>query len=336
MIILKFVLIFCSLGGFLLSLYIFHKKHSHEKMLCPVGGKCEAVIASEYARFFGIPLEIIGLFYYGIIFIAYTILFVAPWDGLLLVKFLLFWLTITAFLFSAYLTFIQAFTLKAWCSLCLTSAALCTVILTSALLTSEQSFISLLALYQPLVSSFYVLALAIGIGCATITDIFFLKFLKDYRISESEYDVLATLSQIMWAALSVIVVSAVALALGAYGGFGAFYSPSLIASWAVLGVIIVNTAVLNLVVAPKLLHISFREKHNHEPGELRSIHKLAFETGGISLVSWYAAFMLTIIPAASGLSLPLLLLGYFFILICGIAAGRAIEYFLRRSSRTAA
>ncbi|MEK7122620.1 MAG: vitamin K epoxide reductase family protein, partial [Patescibacteria group bacterium] len=171
-ILFKLLLIFCSLGGFFLSFYIYHKKHRHEKMMCPIGGKCATVMASEYARFFGIPLEIIGIAYYGFIFVAYMTLFLGADGGYSLIPFLLFGLTITALLFSAYLTFIQAFTIKQWCTLCLASAGFCTVIFTSALITSERSFISLLVDYQPLMSAWYLLALAVGLGTATVTDIF--------------------------------------------------------------------------------------------------------------------------------------------------------------------
>lgn len=324
-ILFKLLLIFCSLGGFLLSLYIYHKKHRHEKMMCPIGGKCETVMGSEYARFLGIPLEIIGMAYYGIIFVAYTTLFLGANSGYSLIVFLLFGLTITALLFSAYLTFIQAFTIKQWCTLCLTSAMLCTVIFISALVTSEQSFMSLLVDYQPLVGAFYLLALAVGLGTATVTDIFFLRFLKDYRISQSEYDVLKTLSQIMWASLSAITVAGVGIALA---GRDLALHPTVVVSWIALGIIVINAAVLNLIVAPRLLHISFREEHDHEPGELRIIHKLAFELGAVSLISWYTAFILVVVPGISA-SLFLLIAVYFALLIAGVAVARGIEYWFR-------
>ncbi|MBI4252591.1 vitamin K epoxide reductase family protein [Candidatus Uhrbacteria bacterium] len=332
MVLLKLLLIFCSLGGFLLSLYIFHKKHRHEKMLCPIGGKCEAVLASQYNRFFGIPLETIGLFYYGAVFIFSTVRAVMGGDPFPLISFAVFGLTITAFLFSLYLTFIQAFTLKQWCTLCLTSAALCTIIFTSTFMTSQQSFVALLGAYQPLVSAFYLLALAVGLGCATVTDVFFLKFLRDYHISQSEYDVLSTLAQMMWASLAAIIVAGVGLALGAPDGYQLPHS--MFVSWIVLLVILINAAVLNLIVAPKLLHISFREKHDHETGELGIIHKLAFELGAVSVVSWYFAFFLTVIPD-TGYSFFALSIWYGVLVVVGVAVGRLFEYRIRQSSRTA-
>lgn len=301
-------------------------------MLCPVGGKCEAVIASQYNQFFGIPLEVIGLFYYGTVFIFSTVRAVMGSDPFPFVSFTVFGLTITAFLFSLYLTFIQAFTLKQWCTLCLTSAALCTIIFSSAFIISQQSFITLLGAYQPLVTAFYLLALSVGLGCATVTDVFFLKFLRDYHISQSEYDVLSTLAQMMWASLAAIIVAGVGLAL-AVPDINTL-PPSVFASWIALFVILINAAVLNLIVAPKLLHISFREKHDHEPGELRIIHKLAFELGAVSVVSWYSVFFLSVIPDA-GYSLSALSMGYGVLIIIGVAVGRLIEYRIRQSSRTA-
>lgn len=330
MVILKLLLIFCSLGGFLLCLYIYHKKHAHEKMACPIGGKCQQVMGSEYARFFGIPLELIGIGYYGMMVLSYTTFFLVMKGSFPLVSLLLFGATITALLFSAYLTFIQAFTLKQWCTLCLTSAGLCTVIFTSALITSEQSFLSLLVDYQPLISALYLLALAVGLGCATVTDIFFLKYLKDYRISQNEYDVLKTLAQIMWASLSAIAVTGTGLALVSRE-MGALPQTAVV-SWIALLVIIANAAVSNLIIAPKLLHISFHEKHDHEPGELRIIQSLAFTLGAVSLVSWYFAFIVTVVPLP--FSFFTLMIVYGLLVCVGVGIARGIEYELRRRSHS--
>ena len=60
----------------------------------------------------------------------------------------------------------------------------------------------------------------------------------------------------------------------------------------VVGVIILNGAFLNLLISPRLVHISFGKRHPHEPGELHHLRKLAFALGAVSIVSWYSAFIL--------------------------------------------
>lgn len=188
------ILIFAAFGGFLLSFYIRHKKQTREKMTCPLDSDCDAVIYSEYSRFLGIPVEILGLLYYGLIAVSYALFLVLPAFASPLIVFSVLALTTAAFLFSLYLTFIQAFALKQWCTWCLMSAGLCTIIFATALSISEFGFVSLLDRYHELVLIGHFLGVALGLGGATITDIFFFKFLKDFRISEWEADVMHTLS----------------------------------------------------------------------------------------------------------------------------------------------
>jgi len=329
-VILKLVLVFSALAGFLLTLYISHKKHAHETMVCPIGGHCEAVIHSQYSQFFGIPIEWIGLLYYGVIALSYITIFVAPDAIPSIVRLLLLFFTITAFLFSVYLTCLQAFTLWQWCTLCLTSASFCSIIFILSLLTSEQSLPLLLAQYMPLITTLHMIAFAVGLGAATITDIFFIKFLQDFRISESENDVLKTLSEIMWCALALIILSGIgkALVLGMPWVGDPITSIALIA----LFVVVCAGAVLNLFVMPKLLHISFKEKHEHEPGELRHIHRLAFIVGAVSLSSWYTAFILTVMPNPRASFLQLLGI-YCAVLLGAGCLGRILEYItLKRRS----
>lgn len=141
------ILIFSAFGGFSLAFYIRHKKQTHEKMACPLDSDCDAVIYSRYSRLFGIPVEILGLFYYGLIAAGYALFLLFPALASPLAVFGVLVITVAAFLFSIYLTFIQALALKQWCAWCLMSAGLCTIIFATALGASEFSFVSLLGQY---------------------------------------------------------------------------------------------------------------------------------------------------------------------------------------------
>lgn len=325
MVFLKLLLIFTSIAGFFLTLYISHKKHTHEKMVCPIGGKCEQVMHSEYARFFGIPLELIGLVYYAIIFVAYTVFFIAPQFAHPLAVFVLLGITITAFLFSAYLTFIQGFTLKEWCTLCLMSAGFCTVLFVSAIIVSNGALPPLLAVYEPFIVSIHFLMLAVGLGAATVGDIFFLKFLRDFHISEWEHGVLTTISQVTWFALAAIILSGAGLVI-VDGGFAGAVGAVRV-GWIALAVIILDSAVLHLGILPRLIHISLGEKHNHKAGELCSIHRFVFISGAVSLASWYVLFLLATVRDIQ-LSFQTLLALYIGVLAVAVIAGRAMEYVL--------
>ena len=157
-----------GLAGFLISFYIHHKKASHSTMVCPLKANCDAVIYSDYAKFFGIPLELIGLAYYGLISVSYALFAFFPVLASPFLLFLLFALTTTAFAFSIYLTFLQAVTLKQWCTWCLFSATLCTMIFVSAIAGSTFGFIPLLASYKGLILALHLFGMALGLGGATI------------------------------------------------------------------------------------------------------------------------------------------------------------------------
>lgn len=318
----RVILIFMAFGGFLLAFYIRHKKQSHEKMVCPLNSDCDSVIYSKYSKFFGIPVEILGLSYYAVIVVSYTFFLAFPHLAPPLAVFTVLALTIAAFLFSLYLTFIQIVAIKQWCTWCLISAGICAVIFAIALLVSEFGFIPLLDRYRELILIGHFLGVALGLGGATIVDILFFKFLKDFRISEQEAGVIHTLSQIIWFSLVILVLTGIGLYIPEAEELN--QSAKFLVKMIVVAVIIINGTFLNLLVAPKLVRISFGEKHDHQSGELHHERKIAFALGAVSLVSWYSAFILGIAR-----NIPIefwqLLFAYLAILIAAIIVSQIAE-----------
>jgi uncharacterized membrane protein len=318
------ILIFAAFGGFLLAFYIHHKKRSREKMVCPLKSNCDAVIWSEYSRFLGIPVEILGLFYYGFAAASHALILIIPAETSPIVSFSILAITTAAFLFSLYLTFIQAFAIKQWCAWCLMSAGLCTMIFITSLGISGIGFVSLLGRYREFILIGHLLGMALGVGGATITDIFFFKFLKDFRISEWEADVMHTLSQIIWFALALVVLTGLGLYLPEAEDLNK--SAKFLVKMIAVAVIIVNGAFLNLLVAPKLVKISFHERHKHETGELHHIRKIAFALGAISIVSWYSTFILGMMRTSPIAFLPLLFV-YLSLLSAAVIGSQFLERF---------
>lgn len=284
------VSIFLAFGGFLLSAYIFHKKRSGETMVCPLKANCDTVIYSDYGKFFYVPLELLGMGYYAFVALSYAAFVVAPTLANPMTVFILSGFTIIAFLFSLYLTFIQAFTLKQWCTWCLCSAGISTLILGIGFGFSEFTLLELLRGNSIFIMFIHLVGAALGVGGATIADIFFFRFLQDLRISKKESDVLHVLSQIIWFALGLLILSGIGLYLPAAAEYDT--TPKFLVKMIVVAVIILNGALLNLLISPKLMKISFGERHHHEPQELNRLHRLAFALGSISITSWYFAFFL--------------------------------------------
>jgi len=110
-----------AIFGFSLAFYLYSKKKTKTKLICPMRSDCDTVIHSDYSRIIGIPVEILGMIYYAIIGSAYPILFISGlWTEQ--ASIILLGVSLSAALFSIYLVSIQAFIVKHWCTWCLFSA----------------------------------------------------------------------------------------------------------------------------------------------------------------------------------------------------------------------
>jgi len=327
---LDILIIFAAFIGFLIVSYIAHKKRAQEVLVCPIGSDCNAVIHSKYSNFLGIPLEFLGIIYYGVIAVGYGIILAYPEISLPFLKFGLVTMTLLAFLFSLYLTFIQAFVIKEWCAWCLTSALICSVIFSLAFRESIFAFIQFLAAYKEFIVIAHVAGMAIGLGAATLTDIFFFRFLKDFRISEEEQDVLHTLSQVIWFALGIIVLTGISIYLPNRTELN--QSPQFLMKMLTVLIIIINGALLNLLIAPRLVKISFGEHHHHQPGELHHIRRIAFALGAVSIISWYTAFAIASLKVYLPANFSLILIGYLIAITIGVGSSQVMErLFAKRS-----
>lgn len=329
---LYIIILFTSFSGFLISFYIKHKKGAHENLVCPLNFSCDTVIYSQYSKFFGIPLENIGMAYYGVVAVYYTVLLAYPALGAHALIFGILTASTGAFLFSIYLTFIQAFNLKQWCSWCLISAGLCTIIFFSAIFGSEVGFVELMKQYKGVLGIAHALGIALGLGGATIADIFFFRFLRDFKISEWETGVMNVLSQIIWFALALLVFSGITL----YAPASATLNIDPRFQVKVLGVliIIINGAFLNLLIAPQLVNISFHEKIKHPAGHMDKTRRLAFALGAVSLTSWYTVFLLGSLHGLEW-SFSLIVGTYISALIIGVVGSQIAERIIvRRAGKT--
>jgi uncharacterized membrane protein len=166
---------------------------------------------------------------------------------------------------------------------------------------SPVGLVVLFAEYKLLLVILHLLGFALGVGGATMTDLFFFKFLRDFKISTWESKVLHEVSHLIWIGLIILIVSGIALYLPDMEALNA--SAKFIAKVLVVGVALVNGIFLNLFISPKMIHISFGDEHVKYPGQLRKLRKIAFASGAVSIVSWYTAFILGTVPKSQPLSL---------------------------------
>ncbi len=122
-----------ALIGFFISLYLWLWKVGFLGAIACGDGGCETVQLSQYAQLFGIPVAFFGMLEYGALI------------GISLVGLQPRWihrrgptLTLTAVagvgvLFTAYLTYLEAAVIHAWCRWCLASAVVIGLIFLSAI-----------------------------------------------------------------------------------------------------------------------------------------------------------------------------------------------------------
>ena len=240
-----------ALGGFSLAVFIFTSKQKAKPIACPMDGHCDAVVRSEFSKFFGIPVEIFGILYYATIVLAYSVFYFRSDLAIPLVAFSMFGLTFFSFLFSLYLTFIQAFSLKQWCVWCLTSAGLSSFIFLSNIFYVKFGFVSIPAevfeeVYEVLVVG-HLLSAGLGFGASIIGIMMLWKFVKDFKVSVFEADIMRTIIQVIWFATFILILS----------GFGLYFSgedvSNILIKAGIVSVLVVVSVVLNLIILPKMI-----------------------------------------------------------------------------------
>ena len=280
-----------GLAGFGIALNIRHKKVNQKPMVCPLNMKCEQVLFSKYAKFLGIPLEILGIFYYGLIVLSYSIFLFYPSLKNPLFIFSIFMISTCGFLFSIYLVSLQAFKIKEWCSWCLMSAGISTINFLLAL--QIQSISAILATlahnYQASIIFAYSLAISIGLGLSLTLETLFLSFLKDTRISNEEAYTMHILRQMTWLALGTMVISNYALYL--MDPSLMVTSPKFLVKIAILTILVITNLIYDLFISSKLVEICI-DKTNLQHVADRYLRNMPFIFGPMSLVSWFAIFIL--------------------------------------------
>jgi uncharacterized membrane protein len=129
----RMVIAVLGLVGVLVSSYmLLYHLGLLGSILCGTGG-CETVQNSPWSSFLGVPVPLIGLAGYGALFVIAMLgiqpRFVADRRiGLLLAAGALI-----GFGFTAYLTYLEAFVIHAWCRWCLVSALLMLLVFAAAI-----------------------------------------------------------------------------------------------------------------------------------------------------------------------------------------------------------
>lgn len=123
-------IVLVSFLGILDSGFITYEKFQNVIPPCHQGFACGTVLESSYASIGPVPLSLLGLFFYAVVFVFAIINFLEKdhvefFGKKLHTHDILFGLSIFGAIFSLYLVVIMGIVLKAWCFYCLISAFLC-------------------------------------------------------------------------------------------------------------------------------------------------------------------------------------------------------------------
>jgi uncharacterized membrane protein len=122
-----------ALVGVLISVYMsLYKFGALGEIVCGTGG-CSTVQNSPWAEFMGVPVPLLGLVGYGALMVTAMVGLQPSFAGRRVVAIIIASGATIGLLFSAYLTYLEAFVIHAWCLWCVGSAVLATLIFIFAL-----------------------------------------------------------------------------------------------------------------------------------------------------------------------------------------------------------
>ncbi len=308
----------CLVGVFICA-YIYIKKRRHQKLACPREQPCNIVLHSRFGKTLGISNESLGLIYFFLVsFLLYLLISSTVINGAIL--YILFFLLLLGGLFSVYLIGLQAFVVKSWCTWCLGIA------LTNFVLIGSLCNLPFDIIYPMLTSQkvwwvvVHNIGFILGLGSATLTDIFFFRFLKDNIISSEEKEMMDTLTNVIWVGLAILVISGIALYLPEQARLDV--SSKFLLKVVVVGVVIINGILLNMIVSPHMRRLSFE---GNPPA--RRFRRVAFALGGISFTSWYVAFFLGSLRKIN-IDFQTAVVGYGILLLCVIVGSQVMERYI--------
>lgn len=112
-----------SVAGLVNASYLTYKHYQKKPLVCPINHDCNAVVESKWGNMFGIRNEILGVLFYGGMFIGGLLNVVRP-EAIPKLHLLILIGSSLGLAFSILLTLIQKYAIKDFCFYCLISAGI--------------------------------------------------------------------------------------------------------------------------------------------------------------------------------------------------------------------
>ncbi|HWQ99939.1 MAG TPA: vitamin K epoxide reductase family protein [Candidatus Methylomirabilis sp.] len=157
------IMLWASLAGLFVSTYLLITYVTNGPIVCGVAKGCDIVRNSEWATSFGVPRPLLGVVFYVAIIALLVWRAAYPHTRVRAVYRLSMIAVTIGFIESAFLTFVQAVDIKAYCVWCLTSAVMATILFVAAWWDRSRAFEDRTALRE-LAIQFWSLMAAVIVG----------------------------------------------------------------------------------------------------------------------------------------------------------------------------
>jgi hypothetical protein len=178
---------------------------------------------------------------------------------------------------------------------------------------------------------FHFIALAMGLGGATLLDLMLLRFFVRSRISEDTYGVFSFASRVVDVGLKLLWITGLGfLVLYALTKPELLTNPKVHAKLVIVAILTVNGFFIHHVILPSVRNQIGKTLFE---GASRSRRAIFVTSGAISAVSWYSPAALGAFPQLNfQVSAMTILLAYLALIVVAACAIHALVYLMHRSA----
>ncbi len=166
----------------------------------------------------------------------------------------------------------------------------------------------------------HLLGMILGLGGTLILDILIFHFLRNFRISASEAVIMHLISQLIILGLVFLFVTGVAMYLTDMEAYN--NNPRFLMKMTAVLVLSINGIFLNFYMMPEIRKFSLVEAQIEEDQNLK---RVGFAVGGVSMVSWLAAFAFAMVKDLDDFTYTQMLIPYLALVIIAIAGGQFMK-----------
>ncbi len=184
---------------------------------------------------------------------------------------------------------------------------------------------SFLAENKSIVTIFHVFSVVLGMGCALITDVLFIYFAMNKKLSLQEIKITRILSSIVMYALCAIIITGGLLFLSDVDKY--LNSVKFLTKMSIVGILTLNGLLLHKFVFSQLRNIGFLTTI-----KFTRTRQVAFALGSVSLISWISAMSLGVLSAIP-VTYTIAMSVYIIVIVFGVIISQVLFRFYEKGYR---